>query len=540
MFGNDDDELRSILKYQGFSFLFSTLLESRNGAILLADEGSKSGLLHEIVISETLISRFIRLVFPDRREAEEVGVSELLSEDERNMLTSSTICHPDEEPCDWVLYETYKRKARTFNFDEGRKLETVKLFRMSHCRLSSRQDPGKEIPVDLRIYAILKRTDAISQGNRIYSPVVNIFAVIESERDSAAKEGLELIPINFPYIMIADGANEERNALQQFMLKIFRERFLDEINGASISEIRRERNNEFVGRIFKVYSLAVDSFGRFTPDPIFAYVRGMKHGNKHLLVVLYLLNLLFVDYDNFVTVDAEMYTPEFIENSFERLMRINETSTVTYAAPGCTVTVDDYGDVEVRDHIQSIWKNDDRAAFDYNRGGPRSEIVYHTLVLSTISSRNSILSYYERMITGSLSGADGKELEHVSRAGQIKAIVEKATGEFSLHTIGPFKSPSLEREYDELNRINSGNQMLESFQKNVDFYGRYAVEEQHHRLMVEQSERLSEERELLSELKNVLKNIDKSLKKTELLTALLIAISAVSVIIALLFSLKVI
>ncbi|MBX8632606.1 MAG: hypothetical protein M1117_04395 [Candidatus Thermoplasmatota archaeon] len=535
----DDRDLGKFLKYQVFSFMFSTVLESKDGEIGFVTEGETDRLLQDIRIGQSAFDRFREIELPEKREREESFASERLSGEQRREVTASTLCHREEDACDWVLYEIYKRKVRTFSFEEGKKIFAVKLWRKGNCVISTTLDRTKRIKADVRIYALLKNVETENDVTRTFSPVVNLFTVIESVKGKEEADGsADLLPINFSY-MLVDEEENGASEFQNFVISTFARRFLDEINNGNWPGHEREQPQPVTGRIFKTFSISLDSFDSFTPDPLFAFARKMKTGREQLLIVLYLLNLLFVDYDSFEHVNTVTHTPEFLEGRINSIMRINETSTVTYASPGSTITVDDYGDAEVKSHVEGINIHDERKSLDYNFGGPRNEVVFHTLILSTISSRASILNYYEKAVISSLQRREGNADDRASRAGRIRYIVEKATSEFSLHSFGPFQSPALEKEYDQISEINSSNELLDSFQKNVDFYGKYAIEEQHHQLMVEQSERLREEREILSGLQEVLRNMNESTERTEHLTAVLIVVSAISVIIALLFSLKI-
>lgn len=536
MFGGDEDRrLESLLKSQCYSFLFSAILEASDGRLQLASEQDTIRPLREIELPPEFLSRFLTVELPAHRELEEMKASEELSVGEKEELLRGTLCHRQERPCDWVLYEIYKRKVRTLSLDEAKRLLVVKLLSLKDCIISDTKFPDRAVRADVRIYATMKCIRIYGDGRRAVSPVVSLFMTVELLPQSDGKT--PIINLNISRLRVsADGT--EYTFLQDIALKAFRGRFLQELSSLDGREVASAGGRTLTGRFYRVCSLSLDSFKKFSPDPLLAYFKGTNVRRDQVLVALYLFNILFSDYDIFERLDPFISDTKLLESSFSRVLRIVESSTALYAAPGCTVTVDDFGDPEVSSHISQL-SSDECLEFDHDLGGPRNEVVYHTLVMSTISSRNTILSYYERVMISSLRNREGGTGQEASSAAKIRSIVERAIDEFSIHTFGPFRSVSLEREYDEINRVNGGEKLLETFQKNVDFYGKYAIEEQHHSLMREQSERLKEERELLSELRRVLSKIDASIERTEKLTAILIVISAVSVIIALLFSLHV-
>ncbi len=525
---SDDMKLSAVLPYQVASFIFTATLASDGNHIRLLDYSERNHPLGSLDTEDALTDLFVPMKLPSAREYQELSAFSSLSSEAAEKLMGSVRRHPEEDEYDWMLYEIFKRKVRTLSFEEAVKITFLKLASVRGVVVNEGEEQGCR--ADVSVYALLKCTDG---SGHMISPVVNIVVLIERMGAVSGNGSMPLLPVDFRYMRLKDGLGEE--LLQKRVIHMFNERFVERLAAALQAGPAPIPTRPLLGKTYKVFSSALDSFSRFSPDPLSSFAEGRRGGKEQVLVALYLLNLLFVDYDRFERAEEELYDPSFVEKRLRKVLTFNETSTVTYVAPGSTVTIDDYSDPDVRVHVAEALGGSGEEA-DHNLGGPRDEIAYHTLILSAVSSRNSVLNRYQNELMESLRTDGGTGAKFISNAARIRQVVEKAITEFSLNSLGMFQSAELEDEYEQILAANAGNDILVRFRQNVDFYGRYAVDEQQLRLISEQSAKLDEEKLVLNELRDVLRHINESNMRSERLTRVLILLSAASIIIALLLS----
>ena len=539
------------IKYQVSCLLFSAVLNEKEGKIYLKEKASPQEILRHIKIKKGVWNNFKSFRFPKIRDKGEISLTNEIHQSDLIDIKNTIRIHKSLSIEDWFLYEIYCKKIRMLSMDNILNFEVLKISELND-RFIFLDDPLEEsAKVNIKIYAqMLKRNE--EDDLLIYSPIINLFAEIEPAQMENITEKTQygeyhiLRDVNRGYIKLSDlsinldliESNKTHIKIEELMLAAFRENFINIVNG--VEEKSLETNSpKFYHQTFWIHSLVLDSFKKFSSDPLSTYIDAMKVDYDKLRIILFILNLLFPNIDQFTYVDTDVYTPATLKSRVDTIRKIVEVSTVTYLSPGSVTTIDDYSDPEIKEHLNNCYLHKKYDDIDFNYGGPRNELAYHLLFMLRISAQTTLITHYQKLVLDIAKKVEKNKITYINTVSEIRNLIEDSLEEISGHNLALFKYPDIESEYRLILQINYVHNYFEDLLKNLDIFSQWAIEEQRYEQIQKQSVIQNQQIQILNDLKDLLNDNRKLTKILINLTWMIVSFSAISVLIALLFYLRI-
>ncbi len=539
------------IKYQTSCLLFSVVLNQKDEKIYLKEKTSPNEILKHIKIKKDVWNDFKSFRFPKIRDKGEISLTNEMHHSDLIATINTIRIHKSLSEEDWFLYEIYCKKIRMLSMDNILNFEILKIFELNNHFIFLDEPLKNSVKVDVKIYAqILRRNN--EDDLLIYSPIVNLFAEIEPAQiddlveKNQYKENHILRDVNQGYIKVSDlsiglSLSESKNIgikIEELVIAAFKENFINVVNGEEEKSLDTNIPKLY-HQTFWIHSLILDSFKKFSSDPLSTYINAMKADYDKLRIILFVLNLLFPNIDQFTYVDTDVYTPATLKSRIATIRKIVEVSTVTYLSPGSVITIDDYSDPEIKEHLNNCYLYKKYDEIDFNYGGPRNELAYHLLFMLRISAQTTLITHYQKLVLDIVRKVEKNKVTYVNTVREIRSLIEDSLGEISGHNLALFKFPDIESEYRLILQINYVHNYFEDLLKNLDIFSQWAIEEQRYEQIQSQAIIQNQQIQILNDLKDLLNDNRKLTKILINLTWIIISFSAISVLVALIFYLHI-